>query len=282
MDMTVETLMDYFDQARKNVKKRMPERRKGGRLDLLAEAQILAPDSAVLELIPVTAANLSYGGMGLLLSQAIRMGDALAMRLPAKEGAARWVRCEAVRWQAYSNGAKLLGTKFLDMIRTDAGELPMLIDPANAAGGTSPAITALCRTLVAVEARMDPKTSPPQNAPAPDEHEHRRIRRIALAYDSAAHLIGVKKGGALRVRIQDISTGGIGFLCATPLPAGSRVGFILRFSKEKAKAVVASVVRCDRVGSGPFRIGAEFVEGQAHAPTGRTIPAQWQAASAAR
>jgi PilZ domain len=280
MDLTAELFMGFVDQSRKHVKKRLPEHRKSGRLALSAEVQILVSGgSSAKELVCTIAANISACGMALLVPKKLSLGQDFCVRLPSEESGVRWVRCAATRWQASSTGLTKVAARFCDLVQTETGEIPMLIDPAALVSEGSSQIWSLCKTLLAVDLELDRPAKGKGGKGGGQNSELRRVKRAETRFESTAVLLAEgKESVAMSIHIQDISTGGVGFACRKQFAKGARLAFILRFSDKKAKAVLAKVVRCIPIGATQFRIGAEFVESCAQNPKSNEIPEKWQEA----
>jgi len=271
-------LLDFFEQARKYVKKRLPERRKGGRLALSAATKLLVHGEASNVLVDATICNLSSTGIAFLMAKPLANGAEFSVRLPTANGKNLWVRCKVTRWQASPSGARQVGAQFCDIAFTDAGELPVFIDPSISSPTADKAMTELLKRLASVDANSPAPIPAESAASQAAKSEKRKARRVPIKFYSTATLFeGTKSPRAIRILLQDISTSGIGFQCPTDCPKGAQVAFMLQFSPKKMKAILSHIVRSKKIGAGQFLVGAEMLEAVEQRPTAKSLPKEWMA-----
>lgn len=280
MDLTVELLLDFFEQARKYVKKRLPERRVAGRLAMSSAVRILPADGkSPAELMECTMCNLSTSGIALIVPKSLTVGQEFCIRLVSKESLSRWIRCSVTRWQATATGSKQIGAKFCDLVCTDSGEIPMLIDPTGVESAGPQELASLYKTLLGADTREE--CADEKRGVKASGEEQRKSKRVPVPYDSMVTVMaGDNHATQLAIHIRDISTSGVGFMSASPVPENCLVAFVLRFSNLKAKAILARVVHCVPLGNDQYKIGAELVESIAQNPASKTFPLRWRVSPA--
>ena len=242
-----------------------------------AEAGLCVPGPSEPALINATACNLSTTGVGLLMAKSMPVETEFYLRLPSTTSDTKWIRCQVVRWNAAANGSCQLGAKFLDLVQTDSGEIPMLVDPFSPLSQKNAALNAHMTSLAAIDAKLSPNGAKQLPAKPATDGNNRTAKRVPLQYFSTGVLIEEQKLQTRKVRmhVQDISTRGVGFLCPMPMAKGVLVAFMLVFSNQKAKAILARVARCIPSSEDQFLIGAELVEACDQLPTETQVPKRW-------
>lgn len=95
---------------------------------------------------------------------------------------------------------------------------------------------------------------------APDVNR-RRAERYPCKYQQASfHLVALREMPELPTRIRDVSRGGIGLICAAPIPPGSFIIIQMDHSGREPTRLQARVVRNAPLESRTWLVGCVFVK----------------------
>jgi hypothetical protein len=104
------------------------------------------------------------------------------------------------------------------------------------------------------------KSKPPQ--PLAPSEERRRAPRYRCAFPAAVRLVSLTDTVLMSARAWDVSAGGVGLVCATPLPPDRFVAIAPVPVAAGALLVLrARVVRCTRLEDGRWLVGCSLLEG---------------------
>lgn len=274
MELTARVLKESIEQAQRFVKKRLPERRKGGRTAMSASVCVVpVSPHGCAEPVMGQVTTLSATGLGLILTKPLTRNTEFCLRLPTDNGGpCLWARCLVMRWQASPNGSFFVGARFSDLVCTDLGEIPQLLDPASLEWTGEHLPHRCVSQLNQIDESLRAKNT--DTTPAGGANQRQSQRRRVLSNFNAWLLDHKPQPLCLRVQMMDISTGGVGFASRMPLANGTRLAFLLHFKGQAPKYVLTRALRCKRVETHCYHIGAELVDARPVAPNGK-IPADW-------
>ena len=104
----------------------------------------------------------------------------------------------------------------------------------------------------------------------------RRTERLALSFNLDVLLLDCAGDPAVRVKMQNLAMGGLGFLSRRRFDVGERFVVNLCFANQGGRQMLCRTILCKAAADGWHRIGAKFVDAVARNPEVSTIPLRWR------